>query len=57
MKTPAKKTRTKIENLEEKHGASVRTELGSNELRLVTGGLPMALEPCCCTLCDDVDCD
>lgn len=57
MKTPAKKTRTQIENLEEKHGASVRTELGSNELRLVTGGLPMALEPCCCTLCDDVDCD
>lgn len=56
MKTPSKKTRTKIENLTEKHGSPERKELSNAQLRIVTGGL-IALQPCSCTQCGDEDCD
>ena len=57
MKNLTKKTRTKIENLTEQQGSVERKELDNNQLRLITGGMPIAVQPCSCTQCGDEDCD
>lgn len=58
MKNLSKKTRTKIEDLTATHHVVERKPLSDNELRQISGGLPMEfLSPCSCTQCGDEDCD